>query len=181
MPTQNGSKGPASKPSSSDGTRRGRNGVGLQGRDSNPRPSGYEPDELPTALPCYKKVDIRARDRMKFSHNPHRERNVHGRTQIQTECRHDKCHRHSPWRINFRTDRATCATAAESIEQKVGISGAITKRRWRHHCWNASSGHGVVSGSCCSPGLIFFMLRGLLGGNVAAAAALARACFNIFL
>jgi hypothetical protein len=24
----------------------------VQGRDLNPRPPGYEPDELPTALPC---------------------------------------------------------------------------------------------------------------------------------
>ena len=30
-----------------------------QGRDSNPRPSGYEPDELPTAPPCDIKEEFR--------------------------------------------------------------------------------------------------------------------------
>ena len=38
--------------------RKGRSRVGLQGRDSNPQPLGYEPSELPVALPCYKNLSV---------------------------------------------------------------------------------------------------------------------------
>ena len=78
--------------------RRGRRRVGLQGRDSNPQPLGYEPSELPVALPCYKNLCVSCAALKRWasatviswsSHTTnHHERNAHRTRNAGLICRH---------------------------------------------------------------------------------------------